>query len=102
MGEAGVKHPTPLILQCPEDMVDSPLSNITPSSVNSPLERPLEIEWELQKEFSKRQNPEVQFTSSSNPVAVLQFAANTTQNHVPWELVISLYVCSSLSFQYIQ
>lgn len=59
MGEAGVKHPTPQILQCPEDVTDSPLSNITPPSVNAPLDRSLEIEWELQKEFSKRQNPEI-------------------------------------------
>lgn len=39
--ETGVKHPTPEILQCPEDVMDS----ITPSSVNAPLTGQVTWNW---------------------------------------------------------
>lgn len=51
--ETGVKHPTPEILQCPEDVMDS----ITPSSVNGPLTGQVTWNWlGPPEEFSKTES----------------------------------------------
>lgn len=83
MGGFGLKHPPPQIL-----IKNTPVPSDPPLTFNqqklasfitqySTGQVSVEIEWELQKENSKRWNPEVQYTSNYNKSVNVDFTVNT-------------------------
>lgn len=88
MGGFGLKHPPPQILMKNTPVPGNPPENFSSAKINSFITQystgqvTVEIEWELQKEHSKRWNPEVQFTSNFDTVNRLQFTVNTDGNYV--------------------
>nr|QHD57624.1 capsid protein [Adeno-associated virus] len=84
MGGFGLKHPPPQIFIKNTPVPGSPAPNFTVDKVNKFINQystgqvTVEIEWELQKESSKRWNPEIQYTddASATDGSILHFAPN--------------------------
>lgn len=88
MGGFGLKHPPPQILIKNTPVPANPATTFTPAKVNSFITQystgqvTVEIEWELQKENSKRWNPEIQYTSNFANSTGIAFAPGTDGNYV--------------------
>nr|AYK03992.1 capsid protein [synthetic construct] len=82
MGGFGLKHPPPQIMIKNTPVPANPATIFTPVKQNSFITQystgqvTVEIEWELQKETSKKWNPEIQFTSNFRNTIDLPFAPN--------------------------
>lgn len=83
MGGFGLKHPPPQILIKNTPVPADPPTTFNQSKLNSFITQystgqvSVEIEWELQKENSKRWNPEIQYTSNYYKSTSVDFAVNT-------------------------
>ena len=82
MGGFGLKHPPPQILIKNTPVPSNPPETFSPAKLNSFITQystgqvSVEIEWELQKENSKRWNPEVQYTSNYNKSVNVDFTVD--------------------------
>lgn len=80
MGGFGLKHPPPQILIKNTPVPGNPPVNFTEEKIQSFITQystgqvTVEIEWELQRENSKRWNPEVQYTSNYTAADLIEFA----------------------------
>nr|WBT00708.1 capsid protein [synthetic construct] len=83
MGGFGMKHPPPQILIKNTPVPADPPTAFNKDKLNSFITQystgqvSVEIEWELQKENSKRWNPEIQYTSNYYKSNNVEFAVNT-------------------------
>lgn len=82
MGGFGLKHPPPMIL-----MKNTPVPGVTQAFSEVPANNfinqystgqvTVSIEWEIQKENSKRWNPEIQYTNNYTDPTFVDFAPDT-------------------------
>lgn len=83
MGGFGLKRPPPQILIKNTPVPADPSTTFSPAKLASFITQystgqvSVEIEWELQKENSKRWNPEVQYTSNYNKSVNVDFTVDT-------------------------
>nr|AKU89601.1 capsid protein [Adeno-associated virus] len=83
MGGFGLKHPPPQILIKNTPVPANPPEVFTPAKFASFITQystgqvSVEIEWELQKENSKRWNPEIQYTSNYDKSTNVDFAVDS-------------------------
>lgn len=83
MGGFGLKRPPPQILIKNTPVPADPATTFSPAKLASFITQystgqvSVEIEWELQKENSKRWNPEVQYTSNYNKSVNVDFTVDT-------------------------
>nr|URP23530.1 cap protein [Adeno-associated virus] len=101
MGGFGFKHPPPQIL-IKNTPVPSDPAGFSATKFNSFITQystgqvTVEIMWELQKETSKRWNPEIQFTSNFNATQELQFAPNVSGDYEEPRAIGSRYLTKPL------
>lgn len=83
MGGFGLKHPPPQIMIKNTPVPANPPTNFSSAKFASFITQystgqvSVEIEWELQKENSKRWNPEIQYTSNYNKSVNVDFTVDT-------------------------
>ena len=83
MGGFGLKHPPPQIMIKNTPVPANPPTNFSAAKFASFITQystgqvSVEIEWELQKENSKRWNPEIQYTSNYNKSVNVDFTVDT-------------------------
>ncbi|AAB95452.1 capsid protein VP1 [Adeno-associated virus 3B] len=83
MGGFGLKHPPPQIMIKNTPVPANPPTTFSPAKFASFITQystgqvSVEIEWELQKENSKRWNPEIQYTSNYNKSVNVDFTVDT-------------------------
>lgn len=83
LGGFGLKHPPPMML-IKNTPVPGNVTTFTEVKVNNFITQystgqiTVDIEWELQKENSKRWNPEIQYTNNFTSTSFADFAPDTT------------------------
>ncbi len=86
MGGFGLKHPPPLML-IKNTPVPGNVTTFTEVKVNNFITQystgqiTVDIEWELQKENSKRWNPEIQYTNNYTSPTFVDFAPDSSGNY---------------------
>lgn len=87
MGGFGYRNPPPQIFMKNTPVPANPPANFAPAKINSFITQystgqvTVEIEWELQKENSKRWNPEIQYTSNFSNSSSIAFAPDSQGNY---------------------
>ncbi|WBY51255.1 capsid protein [Psittacidae dependoparvovirus] len=105
MGGFGLKKPPPMIFIKNTPVPGNPSTTFTPVKANSFITQystgqvSVFIDWELEKEHSKRWNPEVQFTGnwdSGIDTAGMQFAPSSTGEYAENRPIGSRYLTRTL------
>lgn len=102
MGGFGLKSPPPQILIKNTPVPAAPPTTFSAQRINSFITQystgqvTVEIEWELQKENSKRWNPEIQYTSNFDPTNNVQFAVNTDGTYIETRPIGTRYLTHTM------
>lgn len=102
MGGFGLKHPPPQIFIKNTPVPANPNLTYTNARWGSFITQystgqcSVEIEWEVQKENSKRWNPEIQFTSNFGDRNSILFSTDASGNYIEDRMVGSRYLSKNL------
>lgn len=102
MGGFGLKNPPPQILIKNTPVPSDPPTTFAPGKINSFITQystgqvTVEIEWELQKENSKRWNPEVQYTANFDNSQFTQFSVDNNGQYIETRTIGSRYLTHNL------
>lgn len=100
MGGFGLKHPPPQILIKNTPVPGNPPTTFTPGKISSFITQystgqvTVEMEWELERENSKRWNPEIQYSDNASATdnSVLHFAPGTDGLYTEFRTIGSRYL----------
>nr|WDW25754.1 MAG: VP1 [Canine parvovirus] len=104
MGGFGLKHPPPQILIKNTPVPANPPTTFTPAKISSFITQystgqvTVEIEWELQKENSKRWNPEIQYSDNASATdgSTLHFAPDNNGLYTEFRSIGTRYLTRPL------
>nr|QZX63264.1 capsid protein [Adeno-associated virus] len=102
IGGFGLKHPPPQIFIKNTPVPANPATTFTAARVDSFITQystgqvAVQIEWEIEKERSKRWNPEVQFTSNYGNQSSMLWAPDTTGKYTEPRVIGSRYLTNHL------